>query len=88
MAAWLACGLVRHKMPLAQRPKRDAGDIGVRAWRDQVTGYALLSKGMDPARIDRLAEAVVRLADPGQIVDDGIRTALRDVIRVGLARGV
>ena len=50
----------------------------------QVTAYALLSKGMDPARIDRLAEAVVRLTDPGQVVDDGIRFALRDVTRVGI----
>ena len=84
----MICGLVRHEMVLGQRPKRDAGDIRVRAWRDQVTGYARLSKGMDPANIDRLAEAVVRLADPSQIVDDGIRTALRDVIRVGSACGV
>jgi len=53
----------------------------------QVTAYALLSKGMDPARIDRLAEAVV-LTDPGQVVDDGIRFALRDVTRVGMACGV
>jgi len=53
----------------------------------QVTAYALLSKGMDPARIDRLAEAVV-LTDPGQVVDDGIRFALRDVTRVGIACGV
>lgn len=63
----------------------DAGDIRVRAWHDQVTGYALLSKGMDPARIDRLAEAVARLTDPRQIVDDGIRTALREVTRTGIA---
>lgn len=63
----------------------DAGDIRVRAWHDQVTGYALLSEGMDPARIDRLAEAVARLTDPGQIVDDSIHTALREVTRTGLA---
>lgn len=63
----------------------DAGDIRVRAWHDQVTGYALLAKGMDPARIDRLAEAVARLTDPKQIVDDGVRTALRDVTRTGKA---
>jgi hypothetical protein len=63
----------------------DAGDIRVRAWHDQVTGYALLSKGMDPARIDRLAEAVARLTDPRQIVDDSIRTALREVTRTGVA---
>lgn len=63
----------------------DAGDIRVRAWRDQVTGYALLSKGMDPARIDRLAEAVARLTDPRQIADDSIHTALREVTRTGEA---
>jgi hypothetical protein len=63
----------------------DTGDIRVRAWHDHVTGYALLSKGMDPARIDRLAEAVTRLTDPRQIVDDSIRTALRDVTRTGAA---
>jgi hypothetical protein len=63
----------------------DAGDIRVRAWHDQVTGYALMAKGMDPARIDRLAEAVARLTDPKQIVDDGVRTALRDVTRTGVA---
>jgi anti-sigma factor RsiW len=63
----------------------DAGDIRVRAWHDQATGYALLSKGMDPARIDRLAEAVARLTDPRQIVDDTVRTALRDATRTGVA---
>lgn len=61
----------------------DAGDIRVRAWHGQATGYALLSKGMDPARIDRLAEAVARLTDPRQILDDTVRTALRDVTRTG-----
>ena len=63
----------------------DAGDIRVRAWHDQAMGYALLSRGMDPARIDRLAEAVARLTDPKQIVDDSVRTALRDATRTGVA---
>lgn len=63
----------------------DADKIRIRAWRDQGTGYALMSKGMDPVRIDRLAEAVARLVDPKQIVDDGVRTALRDVTRTGAA---
>lgn len=63
----------------------DARDIRVRAWHDRVTGYALLSKGMDPARIDRLAAAVARLTDPREIVDDSVRTALRDVTRTGVA---
>lgn len=63
----------------------DSGKIRVRAWRDQGTGYALMSKGMDPVRIDRLAAAVARLVDPKQIVDDGVRTALRDVTRTGAA---
>ena len=69
---------------LGSAPKSlDAGDFRVRAWRDQVAGYALIAKGMDPVRIDHLAEAVARLVDPGQVVDDGIRTALRDVTRTG-----
>jgi anti-sigma factor RsiW len=63
----------------------DTGNIRVRAWRDQGTGYALMSNGMDPIRIDRLADAVARLVDPGQIVDDGVRMALRDVTRTGAA---
>ncbi|MBA2402484.1 MAG: hypothetical protein H0V72_28090 [Bradyrhizobium sp.] len=63
----------------------DAGDFRVRAWRDQAAGYALIAKGIDPARIDRLAAAVARLVDPGQIVDDGVRTALRDIPRTGAA---
>ncbi|MCS3730933.1 anti-sigma factor family protein [Bradyrhizobium betae] len=71
---------------LESAPKSlDAGDFRVRAWRDRVAGYALIAKGMDPTRIDRLAEAVARLVDPGQIVDDGIRTALRNVTRTGTA---
>lgn len=71
---------------LGSAPKAlDAGDFRVRAWRDQVAGYALIAKGMDPTRIDHLAEAVARLVDPGQVVDDGIRTALRDVTRTGAA---
>lgn len=71
---------------LGSAPKSlDAGDFRVRAWRDQVAGYALIARGMDPIRIDRLAEAVARLVDPGQVVDDGIRTALRDITRTGAA---
>lgn len=61
----------------------DSGNIRVRAWRDNTAGYALLARGMDPARIDRLAEAVMRMTDPRQIGDDGIRTALREVKRTG-----
>jgi hypothetical protein len=75
-------------MASAQRPKRATLAIFACAWRDQVTGYALLSKAMDPANLDRLAEAVVRLTDPSLIVYDGIRAALRDVTRVGMAFGV
>lgn len=60
----------------------DAGDIRVRAWRDQDAGYALLSKGMDAGRIDRLADAVKRLAD-SKTGDDSIRTALQEVSRTG-----
>ncbi len=63
----------------------DTGEIRVRAWRDQSTGYALMSKGMNPARIDRLAEAVARLADPKQLIDDSVRFALRDVTKTGAA---
>lgn len=63
----------------------DTGNIGVRAWRDQLRGYALIAGGMDPARIDGLAAAVVRMVDPGQSIDDGIRTALRDVAHTGRA---
>lgn len=63
----------------------DVKDVRVRAWGDQTAGYALIAKGMDPARIDRLADAVARLVDPGQIVDEGVRTALRDVARTGNA---
>lgn len=65
--------------------KLDTGSILVRAWKDQNTGYALLSKGMDPARLDRLADAVSRLTDPRHTVDDEIHTALRDVKRTGAA---
>ena len=61
----------------------DFENIRVRAWRDNTAGYALLSKGMVPARIDRLAEAVMRITDPQQIGDDSIRTALREVKRTG-----
>jgi anti-sigma factor RsiW len=65
--------------------KLDVGNFRVRAWRDDASGYALLSRGMDPARIDRLAEAVARLTDPRHIADDSIRTALREVPRTGIA---
>lgn len=69
---------------LGTRPAaRDAGPVVVRAWRDNFHGYALIAKGMDPARIDGLAAAVARLVDPGQFFDDGIRIALRDVAQTG-----
>jgi hypothetical protein len=71
MAAWLVVDWWPQNGVGSAPETRDAGEIRVRAWRDQVTGYALLSNGMDLARIDRLAEPVVRLTDPGQIVDDG-----------------
>ena len=63
----------------------DSEGIHVRAWRDRTARYALLSKGMDPARIDRLAEAVMRITDPGQAGDDSIRTALQEVKLTGAA---
>lgn len=63
----------------------DVKAVRVRAWADQTAGYALMAKGMDPARIDRLSTAVARLVDPAQIADDGVRTALRDAARTGVA---
>ena len=63
----------------------DRKDIEIRAWRRGDNGYALLSKGMDPARLDRLAEIVARITDPGRPLDDSTHVALRDASRIGAA---
>lgn len=63
----------------------DNREIEVRAWRRGDNGYAILSSGMDPARLDRLAEIVAGITDPGRPPDDNIRVALRDASRIGAA---
>ncbi len=60
----------------------DSAGALVRAWRDNRTGYALVSQGIDPARLDRLADAVARLTDPRHSLDS-IRLALQEASRAG-----
>lgn len=73
-------------VPLPDRPiAMDRGDIEVRAWRHGADTFALLSKGMDPARLNRLAEIVAQLTDPSHSVDDTFQVALREVQHVGAA---
>lgn len=71
---------------LGSRPQvLDRGDVQIRAWQNKAGGYALLSRGMDPARLDRLAEIVARVSDPASHLDDGDRVALREIPHTGAA---
>ena len=63
----------------------DTKGILVRAWRGRNATYAILSRGMDPARIDQLAKAVARLLDPDQKLDEDLHVALRHTTRIGTA---
>jgi hypothetical protein len=61
----------------------DVKQMRVRAWSGQNAAYAVIARGMDPVKIGRLADAIARLVDPLQIVNESVTTALRDVARSG-----
>ncbi len=63
----------------------DVGAVLVRAWRNSSGSYALLSEGMDPRRMDRLAAIVGQISDPAYHFGEDARVALRQVPHTGRA---
>ncbi|MFC3692542.1 anti-sigma factor [Chenggangzhangella methanolivorans] len=61
----------------------DVGDVRVRRWSADGASYALMSRGMDPLRLDRFAAVIADLASPGRTLDDGLRIALKEASTSG-----
>lgn len=61
----------------------DRYGLRIRAWSTAQADYALLSRGMDPARLDRLAGVVARLTRERQAPGEELVAALRDVPNIG-----
>jgi anti-sigma factor RsiW len=59
------------------------GGIDGYAWASDGIGYALLARGMDPARLEMLAAAVARITQADHRIDDQTRTALRMTTQTG-----
>lgn len=62
-------------------------EIPAYAWQVNDFSYAVLARGMDPARLHLLAETIERLTRQGERLDDGIRTALARAPGTGLPCG-
>lgn len=63
----------------------DADGVLVRAWGNSTGIFALLSRGMDPHRIDRLAAVVAHISGPGHHLGEDTRVALQQVPHTGRA---
>lgn len=61
----------------------DRDGLRIRAWSAVGADYALLSQGMDPARLDRLADVIAKLTRQKQAPTDEQVAALRDVPNIG-----
>jgi hypothetical protein len=66
-----------------QPMKIAVGTLDGYAWRVETTTYALMSGGMDPARLEKFAEAVSRITRQQQRLDDPARIALRETTAIG-----
>jgi len=63
--------------------KSDRDGLRIRAWSTTEADYALLSRGMDPERLDRLADVIAKLTRQKQAPTDEQVAALRDVPNIG-----
>ncbi|QEL22279.1 anti-sigma factor [Bosea sp. F3-2] len=63
--------------------KSDRDGLRIRAWSTTEADYALLSRGMDPERLDRLADVIAKLTHQKQAPTDEQVAALRDVPNIG-----
>lgn len=62
---------------------RDESGLRIRAWNDAGAGYALISRSMDPKRLDRLSSLVARLIAQGHGATDEQRLALAEAGQFG-----
>lgn len=69
----------------AQPTPRDVGDVRVRQWSDEGVAYALMSRGMDPERLDRFAGVIAEIVKGKHQLDDGLQVALQDAASTGAA---
>ncbi|OJY01218.1 MAG: hypothetical protein BGP04_23430 [Rhizobiales bacterium 62-17] len=63
----------------------DRDGLRIRAWSTPDADYALLSRGMDPARLDRFADLIAKLTHQKQMPTEEQLAALRDVPNIGQA---
>ncbi|MGO4172778.1 anti-sigma factor family protein [Bosea sp. TAF32] len=63
--------------------KSDRDELRIRAWSTVGADYALMSSGMDPARLDRLADVIANLIRQKLEPTDEQVAALRDVPNIG-----
>jgi hypothetical protein len=61
----------------------DSDGLRIRAWSTADADYALLSRGMDPARLDRLADLIAKLIRQQQAPTEELVAALREVPKIG-----
>ena len=61
----------------------DRDGLRIRAWSTAEADYALLSRGMDPARLDRLADLIATLIRQQQAPSEELVAALREVPKIG-----
>lgn len=73
-----------HSGRWSATPSRsDRDGLHIRAWSSDRADYALLSRGMDPERLDRLADIVAHMTLRGPVTDDGRIAALRAIPGIG-----
>ena len=73
----------RSDATAASRAVRDVGDVKVRGWAADGVAYALMSRAMDPARLDRFAAVIAEIVGREHNLGDDLRVALRDAARTG-----
>lgn len=61
----------------------DRDGLRIRAWSTTEADYALLSRGMDPARLDRFADLIAKLTRQKQVPTEEQIAALREVPNIG-----
>jgi anti-sigma factor RsiW len=67
----------------ALRAVQDVGDVRIRGWATGGVAYALMSRGMDPARLDRFAAVIAEIVGREHKLGDDLRVALQDAARTG-----
>lgn len=80
LGLWMA----PHSRRWGEKPApADRDGLRIRAWSTADADYALLSHGMDPARLDRFADLIAKLTHQKQTPTEEQVAALKDVPNIG-----